>query len=269
MEKNERKREFVEGGFYLSPRKKFDSDLWKDIRKERLFDYLVGKANHSDKPQYIGRIAVNKGQYLRSYSKIVEDCCPYKDGRRLITWSKSTVKKLVDDLRAEGRISTEETEFGTLFTVCNYVKYQTVGNYSYESSQRHQNAPETLLNDNKNSEKTDNSDGNYIYKGKFLKVTNEERERWNASFPGISIHQELTRMEAYLEDHPEKRRASYKQFIVNWLQREYEKRRKKRDAEPSKVQHTVEQQRSNEMKFVPELIKGILGKDVSDDGKCT
>jgi DnaD/phage-associated family protein len=70
-------------------------------------------------------VEINRGQYLRSYSKLAEDL-EFKEGRGYKKVSKSTIKRSVQKLIDEGTITIHETDSGTVFTVVNYLEYQGI-----------------------------------------------------------------------------------------------------------------------------------------------
>jgi len=109
-------------GWIKLHREIFDSDIWNDVTTFRLFIYLIGKASHQDGVKHKG-IVLNKGQYVRSYRKLVDDLA-YKEGRGFKKYSLNTIKKCVDKLIESERVNVQETELGTLFTIVNYAKYQ-------------------------------------------------------------------------------------------------------------------------------------------------
>ena len=110
-------------GWIKLHREIFESDIWHDVTTFRLFVYLIGNASYRDGVKYKGMI-LNKGQFVRSYRKLTDDLA-YKEGRGMKKYSLSTIKKCVQKLVDDGRITVEETENGTLFTILNYEKYQT------------------------------------------------------------------------------------------------------------------------------------------------
>ena len=122
MTANDKKH--IEGGYVLTPRNKYDSDIWKYRDKSRLFDLLIGKANHQkDKPQRMGPVTVGYGQYLRSYRKLGEDL-EYIENKQVKRYYPQQIQRWAKELVREGRIVAEKTELGTLFTVSNYHIYQ-------------------------------------------------------------------------------------------------------------------------------------------------
>ena len=64
----------------------------------------------------VNEVKVRKGQYLRSFSLLAEDLMYIQNGNLKVP-AKSTVKRSVDRLVKFGYITTEETRFGTLFTI--------------------------------------------------------------------------------------------------------------------------------------------------------
>jgi hypothetical protein len=109
-------------GWVKYHRKILENDIWYDVTSFRLFTYLLLQASHQDGVKING-IEVKKGQYIRSYSKLVEDLA-YKQGRGTATLNRSTIKRSVDKLVKKNMVTVDETEYGTLFTIVNYCKYQ-------------------------------------------------------------------------------------------------------------------------------------------------
>lgn len=103
-------------------RKLLDHEIWNDVSTFRLFIYLLLNASHKDGVKING-IEINRGQYLRSYSKITEDL-EYVEGRGFKRYSKSTIQRCSAKLLKMQIIAFHETEHGTLFEVLNYEKYQ-------------------------------------------------------------------------------------------------------------------------------------------------
>ena len=137
-------------GWIKLHREIFESDIWHDVTTFRLFVYLIGNASYRDGVKYNG-IILNKGQFVRSYRKLTDDLA-YKEGRGTKKHSLSTIKKCVQKLVDDGRITVEETENGTLFTILNYEKYQTD-----DSDLKHFNALNRLesANVNRTEQRTD------------------------------------------------------------------------------------------------------------------
>ena len=137
-------------GWIKLHREIFESDIWHDVTTFRLFVYLIGNASYRDGVKYKGMI-LNKGQFVRSYRKLSDDLA-YKEGRGTKKHSLSTIKKCVQKLVDDGRITVEETENGTLFTILNYEKYQTD-----DSDLKHFNALNRLesANVNRTEQRTD------------------------------------------------------------------------------------------------------------------
>lgn len=109
-------------GWIKMHRRITEHEIWSDVTTFRLFTLLMLKASHKDGMKIRG-IEINRGQYLRSYSKLAEDL-EYKEGRGYKKVAKSTILRSVKKLVEEGMVSVRETEHGTLFTVCKYHEYQ-------------------------------------------------------------------------------------------------------------------------------------------------
>lgn len=111
-------------GWIKLHRKIMDNEIWNDPTTFRLFTLLLIKASHTDGFVKNG-VTLNKGQYLRSYSKLSEDLA-YKEGRGMKKVSKSTIKRSVNKLIKNNIVSVHETELGTVFTVLKYHLYQGI-----------------------------------------------------------------------------------------------------------------------------------------------
>jgi len=140
-------------GWFKVYRDIFDSDLWHDVTTFRLFMYLLGQASHQNDVKSAG-VTLQRGQWLRSYRKLAEDLS-YKEGRGLKQYSSKTIKKCVDKLIKDERVTVQETEVGTLFTITNYAVYQGFEDAEKETGNGTSNEVETngkrRGNNNKNA----------------------------------------------------------------------------------------------------------------------
>lgn len=109
-------------GWIKFHRKILDNGIWQDVTAFRLFTLLLLKASHKDGVKTRG-IEINRGQYLRSYSKLAEDL-EYMEGRGFKKVPKSTIERKVKKLIDEGMVSVNETVSGTVFTILKYDEYQ-------------------------------------------------------------------------------------------------------------------------------------------------
>lgn len=111
-----------EGTTFTIDRKIFSSDIWFDSPwKLKIWIYLIGHANYKDN-HFMG-IPLKRGQLIRSYRKIREDC-GYKVGYRMKYPSLDTIRRVCEDLTKELRISTRTVQAGTLITINNYNEMQ-------------------------------------------------------------------------------------------------------------------------------------------------
>lgn len=95
-----------------------EHEIWSDVMTFRLFMLLLIKATHQETK--MKGIVLQRGQYVRSYSKLAEDLGYKEGGRGLKTPSKSTVSRSVKKLIDNGMIAVHET----VFTVLKYELYQ-------------------------------------------------------------------------------------------------------------------------------------------------
>ncbi|MBR0615433.1 hypothetical protein [Bacillus safensis] len=125
-------------GWVKLHRKILEHELWNDVTTFRLFTLLVMRASHQDGFKMNG-VVLNKGQYIRSYSKLCEDLA-YKEGRGLKKLSKSTIMRSIKKLVTNNIITVSETELGTLFTIVKYESYQEFSN-DHETEPRTEEEP--------------------------------------------------------------------------------------------------------------------------------
>lgn len=154
-------------GWIKLHRKITEHEIWSDVMTFRLFMLLLIKATHQETK--MKGIVLQRGQYVRSYSKLAEDLGYKEGGRGLKTPSKSTVSRSVKKLIDNGMIAVHETEHGTVFTVLKYELYQGFeapienesGTVSETNPERTQNEPETngerTQNENKNAKNNNNA----------------------------------------------------------------------------------------------------------------
>ncbi|PNP88958.1 hypothetical protein BMT55_13890 [Listeria newyorkensis] len=150
----------MKGAFQMS-REVFESDIWTDVAKFRLFFYIVGNAVFSEKGVQKGSVHVGRGQYLRSYRNLREDLT-YYDKNAEKKYGLATITRKVDELVSEGRLEIKQTEHGTLFTVCNYTLYQDLNNYKGEGRNSNGTASEQHRNNKKNVNNAKNDLNNII-----------------------------------------------------------------------------------------------------------
>lgn len=106
---------------FLVDRGIFENSIWQDPAAFRLFIYLIGKAAFKD--HKTGEVEIKRGQYLRSYRRVQEDLL-YFENHSEKRYSLCTIKRCIETLKRDGRITAEETKLGTLYTVVNYESYQ-------------------------------------------------------------------------------------------------------------------------------------------------
>lgn len=240
-------------GRFLVDRNIFESRIWTDTIKFRLFFYILGKAAFKDNI-IVNGIKLKRGQYLRSYRNLAEDLT-YKERNGLKKYSLATIKRKTKELVDEQRIEIKETFSGTLFTVKNYDKYQYFegvkevlrnGNETATKQERNGNETATkqeelnIINaNNANKDIKDNSselskaheqEGEVIIqltlndKSQYP-VYKTDVDRWSELYPAVDIMQELRKMAGWIEANPKKRktRAGIKKFINSWLSKVQDK----------------------------------------------
>jgi len=93
-----------------------NSWVWERGDHLKIWLYLLLKANYADRKMVAGKGTgkVNRGQLLRSLSTIADDC----------KLSVQNVRTFLDIAEADGALTREVTQYGTLITICNYSGYQ-------------------------------------------------------------------------------------------------------------------------------------------------
>jgi hypothetical protein len=151
----------VNGAFQTS-REIFESTIWTDVVKFRIFFYIYGNAVFAKEGTNVAGIHLNRGQYLRSYRNLQNDLA-FKEKRSYKIYPLTTLQRKINELVQEKRIEIQGTDYGTLFTVVNYDEYQGFERYEKSLVERNRNGtgtePEQYRNNNK-KDKKDKKDNN-------------------------------------------------------------------------------------------------------------
>ena len=149
----------VNGAFQTS-REIFESTIWTDVIKFRIFFYIYGNAVFAKDGVDVAGIHLKRGQYLRSYRNLLKDL-EYTEKRHIKMYSINTLKRKIESLSKENRIVFESTDYGTLFTVVNYEMYQGFERYTKQMSDTATDTPsDTASEQQVNNNKKDNKDKN-------------------------------------------------------------------------------------------------------------
>lgn len=132
----------MNNGAFIVGRDIFESGLWSDVQKFRIFLFIVGHAVFKDEGIDKGTVHIKRGQYLRSYRNLQRDL-EYFENRSEKIYPLASISRKVSELVADGYLQTEETKLGTLFTVLEYDRYQDFSTYKKE--------PGTVLEQPRNS----------------------------------------------------------------------------------------------------------------------
>lgn len=141
------------GGAFQTSREIFESKIWEDVIKFRIFFYIYGNAVFAKEGTDVAGIHLKRGQYLRSYRNLQKDLS-YIEKRSFKNYSISTIQNKIEQLVKENRIKIEATDYGTLFTVVNYDEYQGFERYTNVFTEQQENGNRTVSerqpNNNKN-----------------------------------------------------------------------------------------------------------------------
>lgn len=146
-------------GAFQTTRDIFDNPIWQNIVEFRLFFLIYGKAAFTDGVR-IGDIELKRGQWVRSYRNLQHDL-EYMENNAIKRYSLATIKRAIDKLTKDGRLVSKTCEYGTLFEVVNYAKYQCLDNYTNGNLEQRENSNETATkqqrNNNKNAKNAKNA----------------------------------------------------------------------------------------------------------------
>jgi len=151
-------------GAFIISRDIFENPIWTRTTEFRLFFLILGKAIYLDEGYDVGEIHLNKGQWLRSYRNLQSDL-EYVENHAIKRPGLATIKRTIEKLVADERVTIQPTELGTLFTVLNYAKYQNFEEYKKgtRNSAKNSSGPdaEQMRNNNK-KDNQDNQENNII-----------------------------------------------------------------------------------------------------------
>ncbi|MEJ6952449.1 hypothetical protein [Natronospora cellulosivora (SeqCode)] len=172
-------------GYFKTYRKIFSSDIWHKPVEFRLFFYLIGQARFEKEPTKKYGVEIKRGQYLRSYRNLQKDL-EYLENNAIKQYSLSTIKRTIEKLEKDGRIKTEQTRLGTLFTVINYLKYQRKESLNNECLEQEQNTDGTgtehLRNNTNNGNKVKKEKNNIVPSLETDKIYDSLSEYWTDIF---------------------------------------------------------------------------------------
>lgn len=149
------------GAFQIA-REIFDNPIWQNITEFRLFFLIVGNAIFAEDGKEIAGIYLSRGQWLRSYRNLQSDL-EYIENHAVKRLGIATIKRAIDSLVDDKRISIQATERGTLFTVLNYEKYQDLDNYRLGNAEQMRNTDGTDAEQMRNNNNKDNKENKEVY----------------------------------------------------------------------------------------------------------
>jgi DnaD/phage-associated family protein len=118
-------------GSFLTSRAIFKHDIWKNPLDFRLFFYLYGNAVFKE-IEHNG-VTLKRGQFIKSLRALQKDL-EYTENRKTIQYSLSVLKRAIERLEGLDMIRTDSSQLGTLFTIINYEKFQSMDYYRDETA---------------------------------------------------------------------------------------------------------------------------------------
>lgn len=216
------------GGAFQTSREIFQHPIWQDPVKFRIFFYIVGNAVFSNDGVKVGNTTLKRGQFLRSLRNLQDDLA-YREGRgnSVKKYPLETIRRKIKSLENEERITTKNTEHGTLFTVVNYALYQSFDHYTKEEMGQKRDSNESGMGqgwDNNKKDKKDKKDNNKkpscpkfeicdleIAEYLFRKILDNNPQ---AKKPNL----EVWASEVRLMREKDKRTIEQIQYLINWSQ---------------------------------------------------
>jgi hypothetical protein len=137
-------------GVFFTDRGIFDHEIWTNVLKFRLFFYLYGNAVFAKEGCEVYGIHLERGQILKSY-RALQRALQYIENNSVKEYSVSSISRAIKDLIKERMIDTHDTELGTVFTLCNYDKYQSLMNTCDNGLKQRKNSGGTALEQQENN----------------------------------------------------------------------------------------------------------------------
>lgn len=172
------------GGAFLTSREIFTNPIWSNIVEFRLFFLIYGNAVFSDEGVRVGEVTLQRGQWLRSIRNLQKDL-EYTENRAVKSYSTATIKRAIDSLVKQNRITSEVSELGTLFTVVNYAVYQGFDHYAEGNAKRRGNSNETATKQQRNN---NNNVINAMKVEEGLKESTSSRRKQKPVYDKDSVH---------------------------------------------------------------------------------
>ncbi|MEK5425339.1 DnaD domain-containing protein [Cytobacillus sp. FSL R7-0680] len=218
----------MKGAFQVS-REIFENEIWSDVLKFRVFFYILGKAIFSQDGIEHAGIKIERGQYLRSLRNLQDDLA-YKEGRgnALKKPPLETLRRKIKSLENEGRITTKSTEYGTLFTVVNYAKYQGFEHYKNQSMGQKWDSNETAMGQQRDNNKNVNKDNNVkekntttttdhpikLFEDSLCRLSPLQMQSLNQWIDDFKGNQEIVNAAIKLADDKNKKNFNFVNFIL-------------------------------------------------------
>jgi hypothetical protein len=214
------------GGYFQTSREIFSNPIWKDVKKFRLFLYIVGNAVFAKEGVRVGDITVQRGQFLRSYRNLCKDL-EYEDKNTIKTYGVATIDRKIKQLIAEQRLIVEETDYGTLFTVVNYEEYQGFERYKKQGAEQQRNtneesygtAAEQQRNNNKKVNKVNIKPSRHKYETCDMEMAELLFSKMLENNPGLNgVNLELWANDCRLMREIDNRTLETIRYLINWSQ---------------------------------------------------
>lgn len=139
-------------GYIKLHRSVMDSDLAEDNNSYYVFIRMVGMAHHEDGFSSIRfggkQVKLMRGEFSASLAELSD----------VFHLPKSTVRNVIERLKSESRIGTRTDKQKTIYSICNYAKYQDVPAQSKAHERHTTGTREAHVTDTKRNKEIKNID---------------------------------------------------------------------------------------------------------------
>lgn len=184
----------MDRGYIKVWRKIQDWEWYKDTQTFGFFVYLMMEANYKDS-RYMG-FEIPRGALVCGRKRLSED----------LGLSERTVRTLLTRLKSTNEITIKTTSRFSIVYIANYNKYQdkTTNETTIKTTNERPATDQQPTTSKEVKKERIKDNGNFL-------------EELKATYPGISIETELTKMRGWLLTNPNRKLT--KKFAVNWINR--------------------------------------------------
>jgi len=213
-------------GYIKSYRSNMDKSYYQKPEYFLLWHHLLYKANWKEKSIVFRNkeFPIKRGQFVTSIRTLEKET----------GINRSKIVRILNFLKSETQIETQNFYAFTLISIINYDRYQQTETLNETRVRHERDTSETRVR-HTNKDKKDNNKKKksttyskkkekqqivFSFKEKEWKnITEDLINIWKEAYPACDISLELAQMKAWLLENPDKKKSRYGRFIINWLKR--------------------------------------------------